>query len=240
MVPTGFEFPRDDSGQWDGFNEPGIEHFSGNPFEHLGREVTQNTLDARRGKSEPAKLIIRRTDISTKDIPDVEGLKAVIDLCAKAADQEGPKAKDFFEKAKKQIREAKTSVLQFSDINTTGVPGPCVNGQPFFALMKATGQSKKESGTATGSFGIGKFAPFTVSGLRTVFLSTAFVAETGDVSHYVQGKSILTTMPKRVAGGGQASGALKRDACRSSTVRPRFRNGSKGRPRPARLRLERP
>lgn len=191
MTLTGFEFPRDDSGQWDGFNEPGIEHFSGNPFEHLGREVTQNTLDARRGKTDPAKLIIRRTDIPTKDIPDVEALKEVIGLCAKAANEEGPKAKDFFDKAEKQIQEAKTSVLQFSDVNTTGVPGPCENGRPFFALMKATGQSKKETGTATGSFGIGKFAPFTVSGLRTVFLSTAFTDTQGAVSHYVQGKSIL-------------------------------------------------
>ena len=42
----GFEFPIDPSGEWDGFNDAGMEHFTGSPFAGLGREVSQNVLDA--------------------------------------------------------------------------------------------------------------------------------------------------------------------------------------------------
>src|SRR5690606_36771235 len=41
------------------------------------------------------------------------------------------------------------------------------------------------------SYGIGKFAPFTVSELRTVFVSTVWSEENGTTHHYVQGKSVL-------------------------------------------------
>jgi hypothetical protein len=82
-------------------------------------------------------------------------------------------------------------VLQIADSNTTGVVGPCELGQPFFALMKATGQSVKASGTAAGSFGIGKFAPYTASAIRTVFVTTVFENTAGKTLHYCQGKSIL-------------------------------------------------
>ena len=42
----GWTHPIDESDQWDGFNEPGIEHFSGSPIRHLAREVVQNSLDS--------------------------------------------------------------------------------------------------------------------------------------------------------------------------------------------------
>jgi hypothetical protein len=44
---TGFHFPIENSGQWEGFNDSAIEHFTGNRLQHLGREVPQNTIDAR-------------------------------------------------------------------------------------------------------------------------------------------------------------------------------------------------
>lgn len=42
----GWLHPRDFADQWDGFNEPGVEHFSGQPIQHLAREIVQNSLDA--------------------------------------------------------------------------------------------------------------------------------------------------------------------------------------------------
>lgn len=189
MTKVGFEFPRDESQQWDGFNEPGIEHFSGSPFRSLGREGTQNTVDAAKGS--PARINISRLDVATGSIPDLKGLRHVVELCAEEAPNEGEKAERFFGDALSILGKPKVSVLQFADSNTHGVRGPCENGQPFFALMKATGQSKKPSDTSIGSFGIGKFAPYTVSGLRTIFLSTVFQDEDGTLQHYAQGKSIL-------------------------------------------------
>ncbi|RWI04340.1 hypothetical protein [Mesorhizobium sp.] len=189
MAKIGFEFPRDNSQQWDGFNEPGMEHFAGSPFRSLGREGTQNALDAAIGS--PVAVSVRLIEVPTASIPDLDQLRSTLKLCATESQAEGEKAKQFFDTAMDLLGKSKISILQFSDSNTSGVKGPCELGSPYFALMKATGQSKKESGTATGSFGIGKFAPFTVSGLRTIFLSTLWSDESGAMHHYVQGKAIL-------------------------------------------------
>lgn len=184
----GFEFPLDAAGQWDGFNEPGMEHFSGSPFEHLGREVPQNTIDAR--ASSPARVRIALITVPTASIPGVSELRATMERCGTEAANESAKATAFFASALKLLGKDTVRVLQIADYNTTGVVGPCENGKPFFAMMKATGQSKK-SGTSTGSYGIGKFAPFTVSELRTVFLTTVWQDHEGKSHHYSQGKSIL-------------------------------------------------
>jgi hypothetical protein len=186
----GFEFPADVAGTWDGFNDPGIEHFSGNPFEHLGREVLQNAVDAT--ATSPARIKIRLVDVDTATIPDIAAFSATIAACGKAAEGEGAKAQKFFAEAQRVLKRPKLQVLQFADYNTTGVRGPCINGRPYFALMKAKGQSQKPSADTLGSYGIGKFAPYTVSALRTVFVSTIWQdQETTEWHHYVQGKSIL-------------------------------------------------
>lgn len=187
---VGFEFPQDFADRWDGFNDSGMEHFSGNPFEHLGREVPQNTIDAVASLSEPARIEVRLIKVRTADLPGIVELRKAVDRCLGVAENESEKAKIFFQSAKKMLAGRIIPVLQIADHNTTGVTGPCENGTPYFALMKAVGQSKK-SGTATGSFGIGKFAPYTVSNLRTVFLTTVWRDHAGSLHHYVQGKSIL-------------------------------------------------
>lgn len=119
MVKIGFEFPRDDSQQWDGFNEPGIEHFSGSPFRSLGREGTQNAFDAAR--SAPARIEIRRIDVPTDSVPDISELKKVIKLCAQEALNEGDKAQKFFDEAKTLLAKPKVSVLQFADWNILAI-----------------------------------------------------------------------------------------------------------------------
>ncbi|TXM94951.1 hypothetical protein [Methylobacterium sp. WL116] len=189
MSKIGFEFPLDGADQWDGFNDPGMEHFSGSPFQHLGREVPQNTIDAKTGN--PARIEIRLRKVLTASIPDVNGLKAVMNKCSEATEKEGDeKPSKFFAEACSILEKKEINILQFADANTTGVKGPCENGKPFFAMMKATGQSKKAE-TSTGSYGIGKFAPYTVSRLRTVFLTTVWKDDANKLHHYVQGKAVL-------------------------------------------------
>jgi hypothetical protein len=187
----GFRFPYDQSDQWDGFNDSGIEHFSGDPYVHLGREVVQNTLDARReGTSAPAHIMIQMIEVPTTSVPDVETLRATLAACRLASDNESEKAQIFFDNAIELLTKSKIAVLKISDYNTTGVRGPCENGTPYYALLKASGQSKKNQTTAAGSYGIGKYAPFAVSALRTIFVTTVW--ERNDRCHqYVQGKSIL-------------------------------------------------
>lgn len=189
-IEIGWHHPVDQSDQWDGFNEPGIEHFAGSPIVHLAREVNQNSYDSAFSGS-VVKVRMRLLQVETSSIPDVKGLRGTISLCKAAAQQESPKAEQFFEDAFQELSKPKISVLEISDFETKGMRGPSENGTPFYAFMKAKGQSRKDSQTATGSFGIGKFAPYAVSKLRTVFVSSVYEDADGNFIQLTQGKSIL-------------------------------------------------
>ncbi len=189
-INIGWHHPIDQSDQWDGFNEPGIEHFAGSPITHLAREVNQNSYDSASDGS-VVKVSMRLIQIETSEIPNLEEFRKTIRLCREAASKESSKAVQFFETAALELSKSKISVLEISDYQTHGMRGPSENGTPFYAFMKAKGQSRKESDTATGSFGIGKFAPYAVSKLRTVFVSTVFEDDHGGFHQLTQGKSIL-------------------------------------------------
>ena len=51
----GWRFPPTNGGRVDGFNDPGIAHFSGSPYSSLARETIQNSLDARDNHDEPVQ-----------------------------------------------------------------------------------------------------------------------------------------------------------------------------------------
>lgn len=207
MGSTGFHFPIDESEQWDGFNDPGMEHFAGDPFINLGRETTQNSMDAPISPSDPVKVRFSRILVPVSDIPDVAELSRAIDFCSEAATEEGPKARLFFDEAKALLKKKSVAVLKVEDFHTKGLTGPCTNGKPFYAMLKASGQSKKEDSQSAGSFGIGKFAPFVLSKLRTVFVSTVWYDEKKKkYHHYVQGKSRLMSFKDAEDRTHQATG----------------------------------
>ena len=185
----GFFFPVDGSDQWDGFNHPGIEHFAGAPYAAVGREVPQNVLDAT--ETAPARIDVRLIEVGIGDVPDIDAFKIAVQRCTSVAKNENDKARVFFGRATDILSKPKIKILQIRDSNTTGVRGPCKNGSPYYALLKASGQSKKPGETSIGSFGIGKFAPYAVSDLRTLFVSTVWQDEHGEWHQYVQGKAIL-------------------------------------------------
>jgi uncharacterized membrane protein YgcG len=187
----GWSHPIDNADQWDGFNESGMQHFAGNPIRHLAREVIQNALDAHVTDSGCVVVKIKLRDIPVSEIPNLDELKTNIEACNRASKAEGRKAEIFFNQALKELDKRTIQVLEISDFNTTGMDGPSENGTPFYAFMKARGQSKKTSDTATGSYGIGKFAPYTVSKIRTIFLSTVYVDNANQHIQLTQGKSIL-------------------------------------------------
>lgn len=185
----GWWHPIDASDQWDGFNDSGIAHFSGDPVRHLAREAIQNAYDA--AGDGIVEVKIRKKDVETASIPNLAEIVANLELCNGHAASEGKKAEIFFENALVELKKKKVSVLEISDFNTVGMKGPSTNGTPFYAFMKAKGQSKKANDTAGGSYGIGKFAPYAVSNIRTIFLSTIYKDDTGKLIQLTQGKSIL-------------------------------------------------
>lgn len=201
---VGWNHPIDASDQWDGFNDSGIETFAGSPIKNLAREVNQNALDA--AADGCVNVVIRLRRVATTTIPHLEELRANLEACRVAAQGEGPKAHVFFERALELLEEDTVNVLEVSDYNTHGMKGPPTNGTPYFAFMKAKGQSRKDSDTAAGSYGIGKFAPYAVSMIRTIFVSTVFEDEGGNRQQYTQGKSILMSYDDRAGNRRQGAG----------------------------------
>lgn len=185
----GWNNPVDESDQWDGFNDSGIAHFAGSPIRYLAREANQNSFDEAEGPT--VRVVMRQFLVETASIPNVDELRETMERCKAAASKESQKAEQFFMAATEELAKKKISVLEISDFHTRGMQGPSENGAPFYAFIKAKGQSRKDSATATGSFGIGKFAPYAVSKLRTVFVSTVYQDPDGKYHQLTQGKSIL-------------------------------------------------
>jgi len=152
----------------------------------LAREIIQNSLDAR---VDPGREVEVSFEISELPVPAEfrrEELKGHVDACLREAEQgEDEEAARFFEHAVELLQKPKMRFLRVSDINTTGL-----RPDQWMALVKGRGMSVKASPSAAGSFGIGKSAPFAVSGLRTVLYWTAY-EENGALSERFQGVSIL-------------------------------------------------
>ena len=72
----------------------------------------------------------------------------------------------------KIVENDETVVLRISDFNTSGLLGSREEiNTDWTNLTKSSGASDKK-GTAGGSYGIGKYAPFACSDYATVFYST--------------------------------------------------------------------
>src|SRR5690606_25812345 len=129
------------------------------------------------------------------DIPDVKGFKQIVEACVASNMDNNPKAKQFYNNALNMLSGDTVAVLLISDYNTKGLRGPCERNNPYYTYMKTTGSSQKENETASGSFGIGKAAPFLLSAFRAIMVSTVF-PESGvfgsELKSLVQGKSILS------------------------------------------------
>jgi hypothetical protein len=125
----GWNFPIDESDQWDGFNHPGIEYYRGNPLFHVARETIQNAVDA--ADDGEVEVRFRLKQVETASLPNLAQLKETMKSCLNAAEDESEKARVFFKNAKKMLEQNHLPVLEVSELNTTGIKGPPVNGSPF-------------------------------------------------------------------------------------------------------------
>ena len=179
---VGWHFPPTSGGTYDGYNDLGIAHFDGAHEESLARETLQNSLDAREGEK-PVEVEFLVTELDVASLGHQE-LRQAVTACL-AEPELSDKAKVSLAKAKDLLSQSRLKALQISDWNTTGL-----RGHQWTALVKARGMSVKQGSGSGGSHGIGKFAPFVVSPLRTVFYWTRF--QDGDqLSEFFQGRSVL-------------------------------------------------
>lgn len=152
----------------------------------LARETIQNSLDAKAGPG-PVVVSFEIEEIHRRDALGREELAAAVTACLEELDDDGDddKARAMLGRASDLLRRDRLPYLRVSDRNTTGL-----RRRHWEALVKWQGASVKETRSAGGSHGIGKYAPFAVSPLRTVFYWTRF--EEGKASRErFQGKAVL-------------------------------------------------
>ena len=181
---TGWYFPPTNGGREDGFNDPGIAHFNGSPLPSLARETIQNSLDARKEDTKPVEVVFELVSVDPNEIGEHE-LTDALSSCIEQADAHGdPSVRDALEAARAALGK-RIRCLRISDRNTTGLLG-----KNWHALIKMQGLSQKGFEGAGGSHGIGKYAPFAVSSLRTVFYWTCYEEDAVPVEKF-QGKAVL-------------------------------------------------
>lgn len=168
----GWQFPDNNCTKNYGLEDSDTETFAGDADGSLAREICQNSIDANNEKGLPTKVVFKSFVIKTKDIPGYDRLREEIDECC-AYKGEDPKEGKQLQFIKKALEQENVNCLRISDFNTTGLVGIMddENDSPFYLLTKGSGTSGKREGNG-GSKGIGKYACFVASDLRTVFYST--------------------------------------------------------------------
>ena len=176
-----------------GVNNAGIGIFKKQPYIGLAKEILQNVIDAKDKDVEgPAKAVFEVIYVSKSELPDAARLSYVIKQCYEYYhDGDDGVKMGLLKRAAEEFldRDQLVPVLKISDYNTVGLTGARKEkGSNWTGLVREISATNKGNGKS-GSFGVGKFAPFNFSGIRTIIYST-FNKE-GETA--LQGKTILTT-----------------------------------------------
>lgn len=192
-----FQWNFSDLGSADkvGVNESGIGIFKRQPYKGLAKEILQNVTDAKNPllpDNVPVKAKFELIFVDLDDIPGYARLNDVIHKCSEyyPDGDDGEKLKGIREAAEKYLSgNGKVPVLKISDYNTTGLRGVREEkGSNWTGLVRERSATNKSNGSS-GAFGVGKFAPYNFTSVRTVLYST----KTINNEYAFQGKAILTT-----------------------------------------------
>ena len=170
-----WSFPSRADGDTEGFSNPALEWFKGNPLCALAREICQNSLDAQYDENEPVHIVFNKSFVDVDKFPGMDRLKEILGKCGEFWPKKGnEKAHNFIDKAERDYNSGSTCVLRISDYNTRGLEGAyeADSMSSWSGLVKGSAFSAKSNNTAAGSYGIGKSAPFINSKYQTVFYRT--------------------------------------------------------------------
>ncbi len=176
-----------------GVNNAGIGIFKKQPYIGLAKEILQNVIDAKNPDvKEPARARFEIIRINRSEIPGAERLSDVIKRCCEYYNEgdDGSKMRMLKKAAEDFLDQDRlVPVLKISDYNTIGLTGAKEEkGSNWTGLVREVSATNKGNGLS-GSFGVGKFAPFNFSAIRTIIYST--LNKDGETA--LQGKTILTT-----------------------------------------------
>ncbi len=193
-----WQFSANDANEIEGPNDPGITHFMNDREESIIREAIQNSLDAQADPDRPVRVNFDHHKISTASFGE-DDLAASLNAAAVSPHLNDAEYVEQFKQGARHLSRNKggsLNCLRIVDSNTHGATDePRDDGAPskWEALTKGTGSNAKDQKDAAGSFGLGKFAAFAATKLRTVLYSVAYESTPGQLHRRFQGKTILVS-----------------------------------------------
>jgi len=181
-----WKFPLTGSGKTQGFKHSDKESFAQkDPYASLAREVVQNSLDARdKNQRLPVRVEFNLEQQASQSFPGKEMYLGCLEACLNNHSNEDEAAIEHYQNAIQTLNETQLPILKISDFNTSGL-----NKSTWSNLVKSSGVSANKEGTAGGSYGFGKYAPFLSSNVHAIFYSS--LDQNGQ--YLFQGKSVLET-----------------------------------------------
>ena len=166
-----WSFPPTSGGVSQGFHDSGQAIFGADAWDKTVREIIQNSLDAVRDSGKPVTVRISRMQVPSSEIGAAD-LATHIESALKRTRRDGyERGVKFFQRALKILKKRQIPTLAIVDSNTSGLVG-----QKWNALVHEEGTSSKGTMKAAGgSFGIGKNAPYLISGVKTICYSTRYL-----------------------------------------------------------------
>ena len=179
-----------------GVNESGIGIFKRQPYKGLAKEILQNVTDAKDPSLSGATPVKAKFELIYVDLDDIPGYQRLYDVIHKCYEyypngDDGEKLRTIRDAADKYLSNSgsKIPVLKISDFCTTGLRGVrAEKGTDWTGLVRERSATNKSNGSS-GAFGVGKFAPYNFTSIRTVLYST----KTVNNEYAFQGKALLTT-----------------------------------------------
>ena len=210
-----WKFDKNRVGEPEGPQHPGMTNFAGDRATAIIREAIQNSLDAKDpGKEGPVVVSFQRRMLN-KSLLAADSLRQRLQYAVKS-DDNADEYRSTFEQAIALVGGGGSEIVSLciADSNTTGASDIKQNGKPSYwkTLTKGEGLTNKPEKDSAGSFGIGKFASFLASPLRTVLYTTAFV-DNGNLQHRFMGKTILVSHKDQKGKYYRRTGYLGKEFC---------------------------
>lgn len=189
-----WKFQKNESGAFEGWNDPGVQTFRSNKLKSLAREIVQNSIDAKLNNDKPALIEFRLEYFDRSMVPGLDELRDRLQAISDGdGEHEGQLQQAEIAEALACASLQKVPFLLISDSNTTGMPdSEDRNRSALHRYIKAVGSSGGSQDRA-GSHGLGKAAPIATSPLRTIFVSTLWQEQSSINARY-QGRTRLMSL----------------------------------------------
>lgn len=176
-----------------GWRDTSFNAFKNAPRKNLVREIIQNSLDNphRDIGDQPVIVEFEEYHVPPMTLPGMDNYKLELEKCLK--EEKNVDDKKRIKDAIDRLEQNKIYMLRITDRNTTGILNTGqknAQDNPWYRYTRTTGVSF--GADRAGSFGHGKFAPFSCSTLRMMYLMTKY-NDGGQKKEFFQGLCFIRT-----------------------------------------------